>query len=170
MRTLLHHPISVPDLVEALLLDRLSPTPTRDGDRPSVRFLTSPERARAEAQAIQEDREPPGIALPGEGDWSGAVMSFERTFVASGVRLVPAPGDAGDGEARARTDLRGVRSNMRTLALADEEIDRHAAAWAGGHPQDDGTGRLTKAALAMLDELFSDPRRLAHDRPPLPRR
>lgn len=170
MRNLVHHPLSVPELVEALLLDRLSPSPTGDGDRPSVRFLASPERALAEAQSVQEGREPPGIALPGEGDWCGAVMSFERTFVASGVRLVPAPGDKGDGEARARGDLRGVRANMLTLRLADEEIDRHAAAWADGHPQDDGSGRLTRAALALLDELFSDPRRLAPDRPPLPRR
>jgi len=166
----LHHPLSVPDLVEAILLDRLSPSAAPDGDRPCVRFLASRERALAEAQPLQEAREPPGIAPPGEGDWTGAVLVLGRAAVSTATALVAAPGGDGEGEWRSRSDIRGIAARVEAILLADEEIDRHAAALAAGHPQDDGTGRLTRAALALLDDLYADPRRIAPDLPPaLPR-
>lgn len=157
----LHHPISLEDLVEAWILDRLPALPTGDGDRPSVRFLAGAAGAADEALRLQ-DAADPTIA-------GGAVLSFERAWLATAARLVGVGDDPrAASEARSRADVRGIRANVALIALGDEALDAQRAAWASGHPRDDGSGRLSKAALAAIDDLLLDPRRLPPDLAPLP--
>ncbi|SFG99953.1 hypothetical protein [Methylobacterium gossipiicola] len=165
----LHHPILVPDLVEAWILDRLPVAATGDGDRPSLRFFRDRAEAAAIAQAMQ-DRWDDGAALPfGGGEVrQGAVLTFARATLGSATRLVSVRqvwDDLAEDEVelRARTDLLRCREHIATIHLGDEEIDFWAAYYRAGHPDDDGTGRWTRAVLDTLDALYSDPRRIPGD-------
>jgi len=157
----LHHPISLPALVEAWILDRLAVAPTGDRDRPSLRFFRDRLVAAVEAETLEK-----GTEAGPEG--RGATLSFDRARLASRTPLISVRQDRGDlredeTELRARTDLRLLREDVALIHLSDEAIDACAAAWAGGHPEDDGSGRLTAAARAALDDLYADPRRIPSD-------
>jgi len=171
----LHHPILVPDLVEAWILDRLAVAPTRDGDRPSLRFFRDRIQATAVAQAMQDDWDD-GATMPLEsGDVrQGAVLGFTRATLGSATRLVSVRQvwddlSEDETELRARTDLLRCRERIATIHLGDEEIDFWAAHYRNGHPDDDGTGRWSRAVIDALDDLYGDPRRIPVDLPP-PRR
>jgi hypothetical protein len=156
----LHHAIPLPLLVEAWILDRIPVSPTGDRDRPSVRFF----RDRLMAA---------GIALPAGGRGSTdadevATLSFDRSWLASVTPLVSVRENRADlredeVELRARTDLTRMRDRVGLVHLSDEAIDGCLAAWSGGHPEDDGTGRLTEAARRVLADLYADPRRIPPD-------
>lgn len=168
----LHHPIRVPDLVEAWILDRLSVAPTGDGDRPSLRFFRDRTQAAAIAQAMQ-DAWDDGAAMPvGRADVrQGAVLAFARATLGSATSLVSVRqvwDDLSEDEAelRARTDLLRCRERIATIHLGDEEIDFWAARYSNGHPDDDGTGRWSRAVLDALNALYGDPRRIPVDPPP----
>lgn len=165
----LHHPIIVPALVEAWVLDRLAVAPTGDRDRPSLRFLCDRTAASVLVQAMQ-DRWDDGAdpALVARDVRQGCVLTFDRFAVSSATPLVSvreARDDLAEDEVelRARSDLLRLRPRIKTIHLNDEEIDFWLAAYAGGHPQDDGTGRWTKAVLGALDDLYRDPRRIPAD-------
>jgi hypothetical protein len=170
----LHHPILVPNLVEAWILDRLAVAPTEDGDRPSLRFFRDRAQAAAVAQAMQ-DRWDDGASVPlGGGDVrQGAVLAFARATLGSATRLVSVRqvwDDLAEDEVevRARTDLPRCRERIAIIHLGDEEIDFWAAHYRQGHPDDDGTGRWSRAVLDALDALYGDPRRIPGDLlPPL---
>ncbi|MCJ2080514.1 hypothetical protein [Methylobacterium sp. J-090] len=168
----LHHPIVVPDLVEAWILDRLAVAPTGDGDRPSLRFFRDRAMAGLVAQAMQ-DRwdEGAATALTGRDVRQGAVLAFDRANLSSATQLISVRAAWDDlredeVELRARTDLLRLRERIRTIHLGDEEIDLWIEAYAGGHPGDDGTGRWTRAVLGALDDLYGDPRRIPGDLAP----
>lgn len=165
----LHHPVIVPVLVEAWVLDRLAVTPTGDRDRPSLRFFRDRMVASVMAQEIQDlwDRgaDP---ALVAEDVRQGAVLSFDRSTLSSATPLVSvreARDDLAEDEVelRARSDLPRLRQRIKTIHLNDEEIDFWLAAYAAGHPEDDGTGRWTAAVLGALGDLYRDPRRIPAD-------
>jgi hypothetical protein len=171
----LHHPIVVPDLVEAWILDRLRVAPTGDGDRPSLRFFRERARAGVVAQAMQDRWDDAARTAFAAGDVrQGAVLAFDRATLCSATQLVSVR-EAWDDlredeiELRARTDLLRCRERIRTIHLGDEEIDFWAAHYRGGHPGDDGTGRWTGAVLDALDALYGDPRRIPGDVLPSPR-
>lgn len=165
----LHHPIVVPALVEAWVLDRLSVAPTGDGDRPSLRFFRDRAVAGVIAQEMQDrwDRQAPA-ALGAPDLRQGAVLAFDRATLSSATQLISVRETRDDlredeVELRARTDLVRLRQRIRTIHLGDEEIDLWIGTYAGGHPSDDGTGRWTKAVLGALDDLYGDPRRIPAD-------
>ncbi|KQO69129.1 hypothetical protein ASF22_18350 [Methylobacterium sp. Leaf87] len=167
----LHHPIVVPDLVEAWILDRLSVAPTGDGDRPSLRFFRDRTVAGLVAQAMQDRRDDGAAGLTARDVRQGAVLAFDRTTLSSATQLISvreARDDLREDEVelRARTDLLRLRQRIRTIHLGDEEIDFWIEAYASGHPGDDGTGRWTKAVLGALDDLYGDPRRIPGDLAP----
>ena len=177
----LHHPLIVPTLVEAWVLDRLSVAPTGDGDRPSLRFFRNRALAGVVAQEMQDrwDRQaPPALVAQdvrrGSVPRQGAVLAFDRATLSSATQLVSvreARDDLREDEVelRARTDLISLRQRIRTIHLGDEEIDFWIETYAGGHPSDDGTGRWTTAVLGALDDLYGDPRRIPADVAPLDR-
>ena len=179
----LHHPIVVPDLVEAWVLDRLAVAPTGDGDRPSLRVFRDRTVAGVVAEAMQDrwNRQAPAAqmardAVPPQGAvlLQGAVLAFDRATLSSATPLVSirtARDDLREDEVelRARTDLLRLRQRIRTIHLGDEEIDFWLAVYAGGHPGDDGTGRWTRAVLGALADLYGDPRRIPADVAPLDR-
>lgn len=167
----LHHPITLSALVEAWILDRLSVAPTGDRDRPSLRLF--PDRRRAEAEALTLQEAGDG-AHPAEG-LLGATIAFDRTVLASALTLLSVREDRSDlaedeDELRARTDLRGWRGRAALIHVSDEDIDACIAAYAGGHPEDDGSGRLTAAARAALEDIYADPRRIPPEPVAFPRR
>ncbi len=168
----LHHPIVVPDLVEAWILDRLSVAPTGDGDRPSLRFFRDRAMAGLVAQAMQDRLDASAAAGPTTRDArQGAVLAFDRANLSSATQLISvrkARDDLREDEVelRARSDLLRLRQRIRTIHLGDEEIDFWAATYAEGHPGDDGTGRWTRAVLTALDDLYGDPRRIPGDLAP----
>lgn len=171
----LHHPIIVPDLVEAWVLDRLRVAPTGDGDRPSLRFFRDRLHAGSVAQAMQDHWDDGAETDPAAGDVrQGAVLTFDRATLSSATQLVSvreARDDLREDEVelRARTDLLRCRERIGTIHLGDEEIDFWAAHYGRGHPDDDGTGRWTRAVLGALDALYGDPRRIPGDLLPPPR-
>lgn len=168
----LHHPIIVPTLVEAWVLDRLSVAPTGDRDRPSLRFF----RHRAVASLIVQEMQDTwdkgaDAALVAEDVRQGCTMAFDRFTLSSAIQLVSVRGARDDLEEdeielRARTDLIRLRQRIETIHLNDEEIDFWLASYAKGHPNDDGTGRWTKAVLEALNDLYADPRRIPADEAP----
>lgn len=168
----LHHPIIVPTLVEAWVLDRLSVAPTGDRDRPSLRFF----RDRAVASVIVQEMQDvwdkgADAALVAEDVRQGCTVAFDRFALSSATQLVSVR-EARDDlqedemELRARTDLIRFRQRIGTIHLNDEEIDFWLAAYAKGHPNDDGTGRWTKSVLEALNDLYADPRRIPADEAP----
>ncbi len=168
----LHHPIIVPVLVEAWVLDRLAVAPTGDRDRPSLRFF----RDRAVASVLAQDMQDlwdrgADPALVKADLRQGAVLTFDRFTLSSATPLISvreARDDLAEDEVelRARTDLPGLRQRIKAIHLDDEEIDVWLAAYAAGHPADDGTGRWTKAVLGALEDLYRDPRRIPPDLAP----
>jgi hypothetical protein len=98
-------------------------------------------------------------------------MAFNRFALSSAIQLVSvreARDDLQEDEVelRARTDLTRFRQRIETIHLNDEEIDFWLAFYGKGHPNDDGSGRWTKAVLGALDDLYADPRRIPADRTP----
>jgi len=165
---LLYHPILVPTLVEAWVLDRLAVEPTADRDRPSLRFFRDYAVARVTAEAMQDlwDRGA-GAGMARDGV-QGAVLAFDRATLSSATPLVSVRETRDDlredeTELRARSDLVRFRARIRTIHLDDEDIDAWLAAYAEGHPDDDGTGRWTEAVCGALEDLYRDPRRIPAD-------
>ncbi|MCJ2034947.1 hypothetical protein [Methylobacterium sp. J-068] len=165
----LYHPILVPSLVEAWVLDRLRVEPTGDRDRPSLRFFRDHTVAAVTAQAMQDawDRRA-GLDRVGPDLRLGAVLAFERATLSSATQLVSVRETRDDlredeSELRARSNLVRFRERVGTIHLDDEEIDVWLAAYANGHPDDDGTGRWTEAVRAALKDLYRDPRRIPAD-------
>lgn len=165
----LFHPIIVPSLVEAWVLDRLGVEPTGDRDRPSLRFFRNHAVAAVAAQDLQDvwDRraDPGGV---GPDLCQGAVLAFDRATLSSATQLISVREARDDlredeTELRARSDLVRFRERIRTIHLNDEEIDTWLAAYAQGHPDDDGTGRWTEAVRQALNDLYQDPRRIPAD-------
>lgn len=169
----LHHPISLPDLVEALILDRLEPSRPGDRDRPCLRFLCDVVVASEIASGMTSSARD-GEAFP------GAVLTLDRGYVASAVRLIHVEAEPemsriggglreldlriADTEFRARAPLLGFRDRIVTVTLSSDAIDALSAAWSEElHPDDDGTGRWTAMARGILDDLIVDPRRIEPD-------
>ena len=173
----LYHPIIVPALAEAWVLDRLAVVPTGDRDRPSLRFFRNRAVAALTAQAMQESWQKSsqsswerraGATAPGDDERQGAVLAFDRATLSSATPLVSVRESRDDlredeHELRARSDLLRFRARVRTIHLDDEEIDAWLAAYAAGHPDDDGTGRWTRAVREALEDLYRDPRRIPAD-------
>ena len=173
----LYHPIIVPALAESWVLDRLRVEPTGDRDRPSLRFFRDHAVASATARAMQDkwdqdlrDQRAEAARLARD-TCQGAVLSFDRTTLSSATPIISVRENRDDlredeSELRARSDIVRFRERVRTIHLDDEAIDIWLATYADGHPDDDGTGRLTKAVLDALKDLYQDPRRIPADPAP----
>ncbi|GJD96158.1 hypothetical protein [Methylobacterium iners] len=168
----LHHPIIVPTLIEAWILDRLSVAPTGDRDRPSLRFFRNRDVASVIVQEMQDvwDRGA-DAALVAKDVRQGCTVAFDRFALSSAIQLISvreARDDLREDEVelRARTDLTRFRQRIETIHLDDEEIDFWLAFYGKGHPDDDGTGRWSTAVRGALDDLYADPRRIPADRAP----
>lgn len=165
----LYHPIIVPALAEAWVLDRLAVEPTGDRDRPSLRFFRDRDVAAMTAQAMQDAwGRRAGAARPSGDACQGAVLAFDRATLSSATPLISVRAARDDlredeRELRARSDLLRFRERVRTIHLNDEEIDAWLATYAPGHPDDDGTGRWTRAVRDALEDLYRDPRRIPAD-------